>query len=90
MARDDTAGVSAPGHYVSARACRMMMKGRTHRLVPHDVSAVYFRVWFARGVRVKLPKDFRLSGGWLRYVMRAFLPDASRKSAILTNPPMVD
>ena len=37
-------------------------------------------------MRVKLPKDSRLSDDWLRYVMKAFLllsPDASQKSAIL-------
>ena len=86
VTRDNTAGVSAPEHYVSARACRMMLKGRTHQLVSYDVSTVSFRAWLERDVRVKPPKDFRLSDDWLRYVMKAFLllsPDPSRKSAIL-------
>ena len=64
----------------------MMSKGRTRQLVSCDVSAVSFRAWLEIDVRVKHPKDFRLSGDWLRYVMKAFLllsPDASRKSAIL-------
>ena len=84
--RDNTAGVSAPEHYVSARACRMMSKGRTHQLVSYDVSAVSFRAWLERDARVKPPKDFRLSDDWLRYVMKALVllsPDASWKSAIL-------
>ena len=81
VARDNTAGVSAPEHYVSARACRMMLKGRTHQLVSYDVSA-----WPERDARVKPPKDSSLSDDWLRYVMKTFLllsPDASRESAIL-------
>ena len=40
--RDNTTGVSAPEHYVSARACRMMSKDRTHQLVSCDVPAVSF------------------------------------------------
>ena len=82
--RDNTAGVSA--HELSARACRMPLKGRTRQLVSYDVSAVSIRAWLERDVRVKHPKDFRLSDDWLRYVMKAFLllsPDASRKSDIL-------
>ena len=73
MTRDNTAGVSALELYVSARACRMMSKGRTRQLVSYDVSAVSFRAWLERDVRVKPPKDFRLSDDWLRYVMKAFL-----------------
>ena len=46
--RDHTIGVSAPEHYVSAQACRMLSKGRTHQLVSYDVSAVSFRTWFER------------------------------------------
>ena len=61
MTRDTTAGVSAPEHYVSARACRMMLKGRTQQLVSYDVSAVSFRARIERDARVKLPKDFRLA-----------------------------
>ena len=64
----------------------MMLKGRTHQLVSHDVSAVSFRAWLERDARVEPPKDSRLSDDWLRYVMKAFLlllsPDASWKSAI--------
>ena len=40
----------------------------------------------SRDVRVKPPKDFRLSDDWLRYVMKAFLLlslSGSRESAIL-------
>ena len=86
MTRDNTAGVSAPEHYVSARSCRMMFNGRTHQFVSYDVLVVSFCAWLERDARVKPPKDFRLSDDWLRYVMKAFLllsPDASRKSAIL-------
>ena len=64
----------------------MMSKGRTRQLASCDVSAVSFRAWLERDVRVKPPKVFRLSVDWLRYVMKAYLllsPDASRKSAIL-------
>ena len=85
MTRDNTAGVSAPERFVSARACRTKSKGRTRQLVSYDVSAVSFRAWLERHVRVKPPKDFRLSDDWLRFVMKAFLllsPDASRKNAI--------
>ena len=85
LTRENTAGVSAPEHYVSARACRMMSKGRTRQLVSYHVLAVSFRAWLERDARVKPPKDFRLSDDWLRYVMKAFLflsPDASRRSAI--------
>ena len=90
VTRDDTAGVSALEHFVSARACRMILMGRTHQLVSYDVSAVSFRVWLERDARVKPPKDFRLSDDWLWHVMKAFLllsPDASRKSAILRRNP---
>ena len=83
MTRVNTAGVSAPEHYVSARACSTMLTGRTHQLVSYDVSAVSFRAWLERDVRVKPPKDFRLSDDWLRYVMKVFLllsPDASRST----------
>ena len=83
VTRDNTAGVSAPEHYVSARACRMMSYGRTRQLVSYDVSAVSFRAWLERDVRVKPPKDFRLSDDWLRDVMKAFLllsPDASGRA----------
>ena len=66
--RDNTTGVSAPEHSVSARACRTMSKDRTHLLVSCDVSAVSFRTWLERDVRVKHPKDFRLSDDWLRSV----------------------
>ena len=59
-------------HYASARACRMMLKGRTHQLVSYDVSAVSFRAWLERDARVKPPKGVRLSDDWLRYVMKAF------------------
>ena len=82
----NTVGVSAPERYVSAQACRMMLEGRTHQPVSYDVSAVSFRAWLERDVRVKPPKDFRLSDDWLRYVMKAFLllsPGASRESANL-------
>ena len=48
--RDNTTGVSVPEHNVSARACRMMSKDRTHQLVSYDVSAVSFRSWLERGV----------------------------------------
>ena len=65
----------------------MMLKGRSRQLVSYDdVPVVSFRAWLERDVRVKPPKDFRLSDDWLRYVMKAFLLlslDASRKSAIL-------
>ena len=44
---------SAPEHHVSARARRMMLKGRTCQLVGYDVSAVFFRAWLERDVRVK-------------------------------------
>ena len=84
--RDNATGVSAPEHDVSARACRMMWKDRTHQLVPYDVSAVSFRTWLERDVRVKLPKDFRLSDDRLRCVMKALLllsPGTSRERAIL-------
>ena len=84
--RDNTAGVSAHEHYVSARACRMMSKGRTHQLMLFDVSAMSFGTWLERDVRVKPPKDFRLSDDWLRCVMKAFLPlspGTSRERAIL-------
>ena len=84
--RDNTAGVSAPEHYVSARACRTTSKGRTHQLVSHDVSAVSFRTWLERDVRVKPPKDFRLCDDWLRCVMKAFLilsPGTSQERSIL-------
>ena len=57
MTRDNTAGVSAPEHYASARACRMMLKIRTHQLVSYDVSAVSFRAWLERDARVKPSKD---------------------------------
>ena len=86
VARDNTAGMSALDNNVSARVCRMMSKDRTRQLVSCDVSAVSFRAWLERDVRVKPPKDFRLSADWLRYVLKAFLllsTDASRKSAIL-------
>ena len=83
--RDNTTGVSAPEHYVSARACRMMSKDRTQQLVSYDVSAVSFRTWLERDVRVKPPKDFRLSDDWLGCVTKAFLlsPGTSRERAIL-------
>ena len=86
VTRDNTAGVSALEHYVSARECIMMSGSRTRQLVPCDVSAVSFRAWLERDVRVKPPRDFRLNDDWLRYVMKALLllsPDASQKSAIL-------
>ena len=63
----------------------MMSKDRTHQLVSHDESAVSFRTWLERDVRVK-PKDFRLSDDWHGCVMKAFLllsPGASRERAIL-------
>ena len=61
---DNTAGVSAPEHHVSARACRMMSKGHTCQLVSYNVSAVSFRAWLEREVRVKPPKDFGLNDGF--------------------------
>ena len=88
--RDNTV---APERYVSAQACRMMLEDRTHQLVPYDVSPVSFRTWLERDVRVKPPKDFRLSDDWLRCVMKAFLllsPGTSRESHSETNPPLVD
>ena len=48
VTRNNTAGVSAPEHTVSPRACRMMSKGRTHQLVSDDVSAVSFSAWLER------------------------------------------
>ena len=51
VTRDNTAGVFAPEHYVSARACRMISKGRTRQLVPCDVSAISFRAWLERDAR---------------------------------------
>ena len=71
MRRDNTAQISAPEHYESARACRKKLKGRTHQL---------------ERCAGKASEKFRLSDDWLRYVMKAFLllsPDASRKSAVL-------
>ena len=78
MTRDNTAGVSAPEHHEIARACRMMLKGRTRQLVSNDVSALSFRGLLERGVRVQPPNDFRLSDDWLRYVMKAFLLPVAR------------
>ena len=71
--RGNTVGVSASERYVSAQECRMMLEDRTHQLVSYDVSAVSFRTWLERHVRVKPPKDFRLSDDWLRCVMKALL-----------------
>ena len=65
----------------------MMSKDRTHQLVSYDVSAVSLRTWLERDVRVKPPKDSRLSDDWLRCVMEAFLL-LSRGTE--TNPLMVD
>ena len=42
-----------------------MSKDRAHQLVLYDVSAVS-SVLGSRDVRVKPPKDFRLSDDWLR------------------------
>ena len=64
----------------------MMLKDRTHQLVSHDVPAVSFRTWLERDVRVKPPKDFRLSDDWLRSVVKAFLlpsPGTNRERASL-------
>ena len=86
VTRDNTAGVSAPEHHEIARACRMILKGRTRQHVSYDVSAVFLRAWLKRDVWVKPRKDFRLTDDWLRYVMKTFLllsPGASRESAIL-------
>ena len=90
VTRDTTAGVSAPEHYVSARACRMMLKGRTQQLVSYDVSAVSFRAWIGRDARVKLPKDFRLASECDESIPA---PESRCKPAERhpeTNPPMVD
>ena len=64
----------------------MMSKDRARQLVSCGVSAVSFCAWLGRGVRVKFPKDFRLSDDWLRCVMKALLllsPGTSRERAIL-------
>ena len=64
----------------------MMLKGRTHQFVSYDVSAMSFRDWLEKDVRVKPPKDVSLSDDWLRCVMKAFLllsPGTSWERAIL-------
>ena len=64
----------------------MMLEDRAHQLVLYDVSAVSFCAWLERYVRVKIPKEFRLSDDWLRCVIKAFLllsPGTSQESAIL-------
>ena len=92
--RDNTAGGSAPEHCVNARACRMMSKGRTHQLVSYDVSAMSFRTWLERDVRVKPPKIFRLSDDWSSVCDESIpAPESWHKSGEghpETNPPMVD
>ena len=94
VTRDDTAGVSAPEHYVSARASRMMSKGRTYQLVSYDVSAVSFRAWLGRDARVKPPKDFRLSDRLASVCDESISAPESRckpeERHPETNPPMVD
>ena len=48
-----------------------MSKGRTRQLASHDVSVAVFHAWLERGVWVKPPKNLRLNGDWLWYVVKA-------------------
>ena len=90
VTRDTTAGVSALEHYVSARACRMMLKGRTQQLVSYDVSAVSFRARIERDARVKLPKDFRLASVCDESILAPESRCKPEERHPETNPPMVD
>ena len=71
----------APEHHASTlhtRALRsvtsrMMSKCRTRQLESCDPSSAFFHAWRERGVRVKPPKDPRLSDGWRWQLAGAFL-----------------
>ena len=53
---------------------RVMSKCRTRQLESCDTLSAFFRAWLARGVRMKPPKDPRLSDGWRWQLARALLP----------------
>ena len=53
---------------------RMMSKCRTRQLEPCETLSAFFHAWLERGVRMKPPKDLRLSDGWRWQLARAFFP----------------
>ena len=76
MAREFADGVFAPEDHAGTPPAwalklvisRMMSKGRTRQLAPHEVSVAFFHAWLERGVWVKPPKDLGLNDDWLWYV----------------------
>ena len=73
--------VRAPEHYASTQRTRavqsvisrVMSKCRTRQPESCDTSSAFFHAWHERGVRMKLPKDPRLSDGWRWQLAEAFL-----------------
>ena len=71
-----------PEHYVNTLRTRtlrsfisrMMSKCRTRQLESCDTLSAFFHAWLERGVRMKPPKDPRLSDGWRWQLARAFFP----------------
>ena len=69
-----------PEHYASTLrtrtiqsvTSRVMSKCRTRQLESCDTLSAFFHAWLERGVRMKPPKDPRLSDGWRWQLARAF------------------
>ena len=79
-------------HYANTRRTRtlqpvisrMMPKSRARQLESCDTSSAFFHAWLERGVRMKPPKDTRLSDGWRWQLARAFFPQSQGEHPVVT------
>ena len=63
-----------PARTMQSLISRVMSKCRTRQLELCDTLSAFFHGWLERGVRMKPPKDPRLSDGWRWQLARALFP----------------
>ena len=82
VALEHADAMRVPEHYASTLrtrtlqsvTSRVMSKCRTRQFESCETLSAFFHAWLVRGMRMKPPKDPRLSDGWRLQLARAFFP----------------